>query len=147
VLGALLLAVSDFTTLWEVKVITVVKDTQKGHEQHSYGLVLLALVALPMVLGAARGLSRPAMVATAALGVVALVIALAFDLPDATANGVLADFSDANASPQIGFYLETLGAVLLLLCGVGHLVLGADSASNTGHQVGGDRAREPHRPA
>ena len=61
-----------------------------------------------------------------ALGAVALVIALAIDLPDATATHTVAlTFTDAHATPQVGFYLETLGAVLLLVAGVGGILLAA----------------------
>jgi hypothetical protein len=63
-----------------------------------------------------------------ALGLAAAVVALAFDLPDATGTKVLSTasgFREVSLTPQIGFYLETLGAVLLLVAGVGGLLLAA----------------------
>ena len=64
------------------------------------------------------------------LGVATLLIALLGDLPDAHATGLIG--SSANqyvqgvSSPSAGLYLETLGAVLLLVSGgVGFLMLGS----------------------
>jgi hypothetical protein len=59
-----------------------------------------------------------------ALGLVTLVIALAGDLPDAQATGAVnpaGRFQSATASPATGLYLETLGAMLLIIiagCGL-----------------------------
>lgn len=128
-LGALLLVASDFLTLFDVRTdagVTVPDGAVKGRENHSLAMVLLGVAALPLAYGSWVGASRPAMAGLAALGFIAMVIALAFDLPDATGTNTLArTFENATGTPRAGFYLETLGAVLLLVSGVGRLVLTA----------------------
>ena len=81
-----------------------------------------------MAVGAWRG-ARPAMAAIAVAGIAALLIALVGDLPDVHKTGVIGQLYDnARANPKTGYYLETLGGVLLLLAGGGLLLLGADRA-------------------
>jgi hypothetical protein len=122
-LGAVLLIAADFFHLFEIKVLTVTRETRTGGSHHSYAMVVLGLAALPMAYGATRG-SRPAMAAVAGLGAIALLIALVGDLPDVNETGVIGrNFTDAEASPSTGFYLETLGAVLLVVSGGGGLLL------------------------
>lgn len=125
-IGAALLVVADFATLLEVKVITVVRDSVMGGENHNYALVLIGLATVPMAWGAAVGGSRPAMLALTALGGLALFIALAIDLPDVRSTGVVGrNFSDASAQAGTGFYLETLGAILVLASGGLQLIMSA----------------------
>jgi hypothetical protein len=129
-LGAILLIVADLSTLIEIKVLTVAKQSISGGSHHSYALLILGIFALPMAYGASRGDSRPAMAALAAIGLVALVIMLAVDLPDIHKTGVIGQrFTDASASPKSGFYLETLGAFLLLIAGSAGLFLSSPSRS------------------
>ena len=60
------------------------------------------------------------MAGLAGLGLIAVIIAVGFDLSDATGTNTLArTFEDATGSPAIGFYLETLGAALLIISGGG----------------------------
>jgi len=118
--GAAMLIVSEFQPLLQVQVGVdepkVVKDEVIGHEQHAYGLVILGAFALAMAYGAAWRASRPAMVALGALGLIGLLIALALDLPDVGRTGLVGKlYENAAATPELGFYLETLGAVLLVL--------------------------------
>jgi hypothetical protein len=137
--GAILLIVADLSTLIEIKVLTVSKDSISGGSHHSYALLILGLFALPMAYGATRGGSRPAMAALAAIGAVALVIMLAVDLPDIHKTGVIGQrFTDASASPKTGFYLETLGAFLLLIAGSAGLFL-----SSPGRPPAGSRRARP----
>ena len=137
--GAILLIVADLSTLIEIKVLTVSKDSISGGSHHSYALLILGLFALPMAYGATRGGSRPAMAALAAIGAVALVIMLAVDLPDIHKTGVIGQrFTDASASPKTGFYLETLGAFLLLIAGSAGLFL-----SSPGRPPAGSRRPRP----
>jgi hypothetical protein len=139
--GSILLIVADLSTLIEIKVLTVSKDSISGGSHHSYALLILGLFALPMAYGATRGGSRPAMAALAAIGAVALVIMLAVDLPDIHKTGVIGQrFTDASASPKTGFYLETLGAFLLLIAGSAGLFL-----SSPGRPPA--RSRRPRPPA
>src|SRR3954462_14068917 len=89
VAGGLLLIAADFSTLVQIKVITVVKESLTGHDQHSWAMAILGLAALPMAWGAARRQARPAMLGLALIGVVALLIALIGDLPDTRETGVI----------------------------------------------------------
>jgi len=122
--GVALLIAADLSTLVQIKVVTVVKERLSGHGQHSWAVAVIGVAALPLVAGAVRGRARPAMVATIVLGVAVLVIALAKDLPDTRSTGVIGErYDEAAAAPGPGFYLETAGAVLLILTGVGSLML------------------------
>ena len=72
-----------------------------------------------MAYGATRGDSRPAMAALAAIGVVALVIMLAVDLPDIHKTGVLGErFDSAKAEAGPGLWMEIAGGALVLAAGV-----------------------------
>jgi hypothetical protein len=117
--GAILLILSEFSTVTHVKVITVVlpKSERNGFDQNSGAMLILGLVALPMLVGAAWGSARPAMIAVGGIGVIALLIALVGDLPDVTKVGTIfrERYEDARAEAQIGFTFEWLGAVLLIL--------------------------------
>jgi hypothetical protein len=128
VAGPFLLVVSDFFPLYEVRTVTapIPDGTITGGTNHLYAMVVLGLAAGLMAYGAIRGGSKPAMIALAALGVVAAVIALGNDLPDATGESTLNRayaYASATAYPKIGFYLETLGAALTIIGGVGALLL------------------------
>jgi hypothetical protein len=128
VAGALCLVVATFSTIIEITVGTTSKiadrDTElSGWDRHSFALLLIAGFALVMTVGAWRG-ARPAMAALAVAGVAALLIALVGDLPDVHKTGVIGELYDnARANPKTGYYLETLGGVLLLLAGGGLLLL------------------------
>jgi hypothetical protein len=140
VVGAVLLIVSDFQTLYEITVATVVKRSVSGHDQHSFGMALIGLAALAMAYGCAAGSrARSAMAAVAALGIAALLIALLVDLPDVNSTGLVGQlYESAAAGPKSGFYLETLGAVALIFSGVSMLALGGSRGSR--------RAAEPRQP-
>jgi hypothetical protein len=70
-----------------------------------------------MVAGALRG-ARPAAIALAVLGLVALGIAVIGDVPDLNETGFIGEvYEDAAAGPSAGFYLETLGGALMLASG------------------------------
>jgi hypothetical protein len=130
-IGALLLIVSDFQTLYQVKVLTVIEKTVVGHEQHSFAVLLVGLAALAMSLSVAfAGRARPAMAAIALLGVVALLIALIGDLPDVNSTGVIGqNYAYASVSPKIGFWMETVGAVALIFSGASMLLLSLSPGS------------------
>ena len=124
--GALLLAVAEFNTLWEIKVITAVPEggSQTGGSHHGYALLVVAIALVPMAIGAVLGGSRPAALACLVLSLVALVVVLAIDLPDVNETGLIGrTYEAAEARPKLGFYLESLGAVLALLGAVGTLLL------------------------
>jgi len=130
-LGSLLLLVAEFTTLYQVHVAstsTPIKSVTGG-SNHSYALVPIALAAALMAFAAVRRGSRPALLAIGLLGIVALLIALLGDLPDAQASGLAGSaatrYLNASSTPSAGLYMETLGAVLLIAAsGLGFLMLG-----------------------
>lgn len=120
--GLICLLLATFTTVIKITVGTTSKvpghDTHlSGWDRHGPALVLVALFAAVMLVGALRG-ARPAMAALAVLGLVALLIALVGDVPDLHQTGFIGEaYEDASAGPEVGFYLETVGAVLLLAAG------------------------------
>jgi hypothetical protein len=135
-LGALLLLVAEFTTLYQVHVATSLNPTKtvSGGSNHSYALVPLALLAAALGVAAARSESRSALLALGLVGVVTLLIALLGDLPDSHATGLAgsagAGYVNASSTPSAGLYMETLGAVLLIAaCGLGFMMLGPPARS------------------
>jgi hypothetical protein len=116
-----MLIVSEFLPLYKVLVGTLETEqrSEVGWRNHAFAMLLLGLAAVPMLLGALRG-ARPAMWALAGIGAVVLVIALTVDLSAARESGTLREsvsYEDAKAEPSTGFFVETLGGVLLLLTG------------------------------
>ena len=80
------------------------------------------------------------------LGVAALLLALVGDLPDAQASGTIGNaasgFRGADAKPSAGLYLETLGAIVLLITGGSGLLLAAPGAArgpSSDNKSGDDR--------
>jgi hypothetical protein len=129
--GVICLLLATFTTVIQIHVGTTTKipghDTElSGWDRHGPALLIIAGFAVLMIAGALRG-ARPAMIALAALGLVALLIAVVVDVPDLHKTGFVGEvYEDAAAGPKAGFYLETLGAVLLLVSGVLMLLLPAE---------------------
>jgi hypothetical protein len=131
-LAALLMVVAEFTTLFTVHVessSTAIKTVTTG-SHHSYALLPIAALVTLLAIGFWRDASRPALLAIGLLGIVTLLIALLGDLPDANATGLAGSstthFVNASSTPSAGLYLETLGAVALVItCGVGFIALGA----------------------
>jgi hypothetical protein len=120
-LGAVLLLVAELTTLFEVHAAGVsgaVRSVGTG-SHHAYALVPVALGAAALAWGVWQAGSRPALLAIGFLGVIALLIALVRDLPDAHASGLIGTTTNhyalASATPSAGLYMETLGAVVLLI--------------------------------
>jgi len=147
-IGAALLLVAEFTPLLKVHASyspAVIRTVQTGSHD-SYALVPVALAAVILIFAVWRTGSRLALLATAVLAVVALLIALIGDLPDAQATGLIGSattrFATASATPSIGLYLETLGAVVLLITAAAGLLLLAAP-------VGGaaDETRKPATPS
>ncbi|MDQ6806140.1 MAG: hypothetical protein M3065_14545 [Actinomycetota bacterium] len=130
-IGALLLLVAEFAPLYNVDAQTsqVPLHTIHAGSHHAYAAVPVALLTIVLTVGAARTASRPALLALAALGVVAALVAVLVDLPDAQATGFVTGFIKAKNVPQIGLYLETLGAALLLITGVAGLLLTAPASA------------------
>lgn len=100
--------------------------TQQAADRHHFALGVLAIFAVGAVIVAVLGASKPAAMAVAVAGLVALLVFLIFDLPDANNIGTLGDsctsipgqsFFDAKAVPQAGFWLEMASALALALSG------------------------------
>lgn len=146
VLGGALLVVAEFTPLLRVHADTrgggIIQTIQTG-SHHAYALIPIAVLAVLLALSARASGRRLALVSIGVLGLVALGIALLGDLPDARATGLIGHaggpYVTATARPATGLYLETLGAVVLLLAAAAGLLL-------SGQQLQGFRSSRGHRP-
>jgi len=130
-LGALLLFVAEFTTLYTERIATYhapATVVQTGPHD-SYAMVPIAILAVILAGAVLRAGSRPALLAVGIAGLVALLIALLGDLPDSHAAGLVTgpggQFISAVSDPGVGMYLETLGAVVLIATsGLGFILIG-----------------------
>ena len=129
--GAVLLLIAEFTSLLSVHSglhAAAVRTVQTG-SHNSYALIPIALLAALLSLAAWRAHNPLALLALGVLGLAALLIALVGDLPDAQASGLILGpsgrYALASSSPGVGFYLETLGAVILLIAAGAGLLLTA----------------------
>jgi hypothetical protein len=127
--GALLLVVSEFTTLFTIRSATgATLKSISTHSHDSYALIPIALVAVGLAWGAVASGSRWALIALGGVGLVALLIALIGDLPDAQATGTIiaaGHYAAANDHPGAGLYLESFGAIVLVIAaGCGLLLSG-----------------------
>ncbi len=147
--GALLLVVAEFTTLFTIHTAT---GPLPGHStstgsHNDYALIPLAVLVVVLAYGFYVAGSRPALLAIGFMGVLALLIALLGDLPDAHATGLIGGgstrFQTVTAHPSAGLFMETGGALLLLVARVcGFLMIGAPArrpspnADADGHGTG-----------
>lgn len=145
-LGAALLVAAEFAPLLTVRSAAPMHDrvvvTVSGGSHHDWALLPIAVLAAGWSVvrwrsaraarsaGGSGSEGRPGSggwAVFAVLGAVALAIALGHDLPDARATGLIGhagtSYTAAAASPAIGFYLETLGGVVLLLTAAAGLLL------------------------
>jgi hypothetical protein len=123
VLGALLVLVAQFTALYHLHSATAsraIKTVGTGGN-HAWAPVPLAVVAIVLAYAVYRAGSRTALAGLVALGVATLLIALIGDLPDAHSSGLVGSsvsgYVQASASPTAGLYMETLGAIILIVAG------------------------------
>ncbi|HTU28810.1 MAG TPA: hypothetical protein VMF07_05475 [Solirubrobacteraceae bacterium] len=129
--GAALLAAAEFCPLLRVRTIAAhpqLVHTVMGGPHHGWALLVIAVLAALLSLLAGRPGGRPGMVMVTLLGAGALAITLGVDLPDAHATGLVTIAGgapiEAQAHAAVGLYLETLGAVGLLLAGALAVLLG-----------------------
>jgi len=129
--AAALLIVAEFTTLYDEQISTsAVPLHSTGTGAHdSYAVIPISVLVLLLAFAVLRAGSRPALLAIGIAGLVALLIALLGDLPDANSTGNLQSPSgqivQARTTPGVGMYLESAGAILLIAtCGLGFLFLG-----------------------
>ena len=128
--GAGLLVAAEFSTLYDVRVVTAVPEGGSYAAGPHHGYALAA--------GAVLGGSRPAAVALALLALAALAVALLVDLPDVHETGLIGRTYDAaRAEPRAGLYLEIAGGCVALVGAA--LILVArpprrgEASANTGH--------------
>jgi hypothetical protein len=124
----------------------------KADDQHGYATLIVAvlsLVLLVVALGArTESLTQGASFGVAVCGVIALLIFLVIDLPDAGSIGALDDdsFIDAKAEPVAGFWLELAGSLVLAGCGAGLATLRRnDSPAQGVSDSDTEGRREPSR--
>jgi hypothetical protein len=142
-LGALLVIVAQFTALYHLNSATsaaAVRTIGTGGN-HAWAPIPLALAAIVLAYAVYRHGSRVALVGLLALGVATLLIALIGDLPDAHSSGLIGSsasgYVQATSSPSAGLYMETLGAILLLVAGgIGLLMLAPQKPTVTRRPVG-----------
>jgi hypothetical protein len=122
--------------------------TQQAADRHHFALGVLAIFAVGAVIVAVLGASKPAAMAVAVAGLLALLLFLIVDLPDANNLGTLGDsctvspgqFSAAKAVPQAGFWLEMASALALALSGAALATLTPDQlATLRPRRLGGPR--------
>ena len=122
VASAIVLIVSEFMTTFEFTPPGAeALAEQAASDRHHYAPVVLAVFAIvALVIAVANG-SKPAATAVAACGIIALLIFLLVDVPDAGNVGTLDDarqtFATAEAVPQAGFWLQLIGALGLAISG------------------------------
>ena len=95
---------------------------QGGADRHGNALALIAVFAIAALLIAVFAGSKPAATAVAIAGVIALLVFLLVDLPDANAVGTLDDarqsFFAAEAVPQGGFWMALVSSLALAVSGI-----------------------------
>lgn len=114
-------------------------SSQSAGDRHSYAQIVLGAFAIVALVVAIVNGSKPAATAVAACGVIALLIFLLLDLPDANNVGPLDTFVDAEAVPQPGFWLQLIGALGLAITGAALATLTPDQLS----ELRPARARQP----
>ena len=140
--AAAILAASQFMTMFEFTPPggEALAD-QNGIDQHSVALVVIAAFALLALVLAITLPSKPLAAAVAFLGLAALLFFLLGDLPDANKVGTLDDarnsFIDAKAEPQLGFWLELVGALVLTVCGAALATLTPAQLGEAARPAGG----------
>ena len=118
VCGGLLLLYAETLDLYRIvtpsgSVSNASGSVRTGSDQHSWALGIMGVAGAGAAVLARITRQRLPALAAAALGTIALVIALAVDLPDVTASGVTTDLEIGDAEPGAGFWVEVVGALVL----------------------------------
>jgi hypothetical protein len=128
--GAAVLVAAEFSTLYTVHAAgssTALRTVRAG-SNNSYAMIPIAAVGLALGLASLGGGGRYALIGLALLGIAALLLGLLHDLPDAQRSGLIPTsrhhYVAGAGSPSTGMYLETLGAVILLVTAGFGLLLG-----------------------
>jgi hypothetical protein len=124
--GAALLVAGEFSTLYDVRVVTTVPAgaSYSTGPHHGYAQLVIAAAVVVMTIGAVFGGSRPAAVAVLVLGMASLAIAVFIDRPVTDDTGLFGQTYDAaQAEAASGLTLEIAGACCVLLAGALMLVV------------------------
>jgi hypothetical protein len=149
--AAALLAASQFTNLFELTPPGgEALGEIKADDQHGYATLIVAALAMVLLVVALaardRSLAQGACFGVAVCGVIALLIFLVIDLPDAGNIGALDDdsFIDAKAEPVAGFWFELVGSLVLTACGAALATMRRERAGARGRdeQSGQDENRQ-----
>ena len=128
--SAMVLAASELMTTFEIVNPggEPLRELEAG-ERHNYVMLLLSFFAVTALALTVLSGSKPAAVAVAVAGLMALLVFLIVDLPDAGQVGTVDEpvfFANAEAQPQAGFWLELLGALSLAMSGAALATLRPD---------------------
>ena len=121
VASALVLAASELMVTFEIVNPggETLEELDAG-DRHGYVMLVIAFFALFCLALAVLEGSKPAAVAVAVAGGLALLLFLIIDLPDAGQVGTVDEpvfFTNAETEPQAGFWMELLGAFALAVSG------------------------------
>jgi len=147
--AALLLAGSEFLTTFEITPLGIDPHAeQSAGDRHFYAMLVLAAFAIVALGIAIYAGSKPAAIAVAALGGIALFLFLTVDLPDANVVGQIERegqfLTDAKAIPQAGFWMSLIGSLSLTISGVALATLSPQQLGAL--RPKGGRDREPAQP-
>ena len=145
--GAILLAVAELTPLLQVVAGShghVVSSIQTG-PHHAYALVPIAVAAGVLGWVAWASGSRLALAAIGLLGLAALGVALLGDLPAVHSSGLVGrpatGLAEAHARAAVGLYLETLGAIVLVVTAAAGMLLAPAVPGGSRRPAGGEPSR------
>jgi hypothetical protein len=158
--AAAALLASEFMTTFELTGADLASSnttcTLDAASRHHFALGVLAIFAVVALVVAVMGASKPAAIGVAIAGVIALLLFLIVDLPDANSSGTLPDSCTTvpgsllvgKAEPQAGFWLELVGALALAISGIALATLSpAQLATLRPRWLGGPRRATAARPA
>ena len=141
------LAASEFMDTFELNGPgPALQAVQPASDQHHYALLVLACFALVALAIAVLAGSKPAASAVAICGAGALLIFLLIDLPDAGKVGTIEGFTQAEAEPATGFWLQLAGALMLAICGAALATLSPEQLRAFGRSAEGRRPSARWRP-
>ena len=104
--GGTLLVIADFLDLFRIESRGLVVEEKAGGESHAYAMLVIGVAVIGATLVARATEQWPPAAGVALLGVVALIVALAGDLPDATREDLLRGARFGQADPAVGFWVE-----------------------------------------
>ena len=144
--GAALLIASEFMTTFKLDAAgATTLQLSEAADRHNYAMLVIGLFAIGGVVLAVVAGSRPAAIAVAVAGGVALLVFLLSDLPDLNQVGAIDDpnqtFQTAKAKPESGFWIELIGSLVLAICGTALATLSSDQL----RALGGRFSRQGHK--